>query len=568
MILFIFLSAAALSSLLFYLAFTSTPYSWVWAFGAFLPWLAMLRHHHLTRKQAGALGLLSGFTFYFIELYWVTNSIAGFTNLPSGLVMFLMILLALYMGIWPALFTSFWHWLSRHRDLDSGPASISAVLTGAAAWLLLEELRALFLGGFPWHPLGLTQLDNPLAAALYAGGGIRLLSALVVAGNLSLYFGLVFLRKKAYFGLVLHLLFAAALIAAPGLLSDKNDPHPRSSSTGSGLSSATLRLVVLQPNIAQKDKWRPQNRAAIIEKMLRLTEDSLTFRPDLVIWPEASLPLLLEPESAVFTRLEKLVRDKRFSLMLGAPRSPARAFGEPPKLYNSIFLFSPAGVQVYDKIKLVPYGEFTPLTTLFPFIGKLVPGLDYSAGRKQTNFTLELAGNPEAPGKTIKIAPSVCFEGVFPAFTANFFNQGADLLVNLTNDAWFGDSPGPRQHLKNLRPRALENNCYIVRCAITGISAIITPQGQLEQCLELNREGSLEAVIQLEKQPTFFTRHPRLPVLIAGLMLLFPGFRAARDLRRAFFAPAAKSDENRTRKTIPDGRDKPSPPADRHETRA
>ncbi|MEA3348156.1 MAG: apolipoprotein N-acyltransferase, partial [Pseudomonadota bacterium] len=163
-----------------------------------------------------------------------------------------------------------------------------------------------------------------------------------------------------------------------------------------------------------------------------------------------------------------------------------------------------------NKIKLVPYGEFTPLAEFFPFISKIVPGLDYTSGDKIHNFSL----------KQLKIAPSVCFEGVFPAFTARFFKAGANLLINLTNDAWFGDSPGPRQHLLNVRLRALENRCYIIRCANTGISAIINPQGEIEHQLPLNREGLIETVITPSRETTFFARHPNLPTIGAGFTVL------------------------------------------------
>jgi apolipoprotein N-acyltransferase len=210
--------------------------------------------------------------------------------------------------------------------------------------------------------------------------------------------------------------------------------------------------------------------------------------------------------------------------MLGSPRLITQPDSSEKKLFNSIFLISPTQpTQIYNKIKLVPYGEFTPLTTLFPFISKIVPGLDYSSGNKLKNFDF----------KGFRLAPSVCFEGVFPAFTAHFFAAGADLLINLTNDAWFGDSRGHRRQLMNSRLRALENRCTICRCANTGISAIITPDGRIEQQLPLNQAGIITAEVTGKQRPTFYARHPHLPSILAGLYLLLPLFLIFTHHRKA-----------------------------------
>ncbi|MCK5539690.1 MAG: apolipoprotein N-acyltransferase [Deltaproteobacteria bacterium] len=512
-----FPGAALCSAAALYLSFNLHSYSWIWAFIALIPLLAISEGTDSWHRACG-VGLLAGFSFNFIELFWITNSIAGFTSLPQAAVVIIMGLLALYMALYLAFFTGLWHYLRNLPALKSSFGEIVSALTAAAAWILFEDLRSGFLGGFPWHPLGLTQIDNPLLNWLLPWGGVRLISGLVVLGNIGLYLSARALFKKEgkkaglYAFCLLGPLLGLTLMAGTGTLAKATLQTPLPMPN----DSTSARIVVVQPNIPQKEKWLPENREKIIEKMIAMTRMGLEYNPDLVIWPEAALPLLLEKETALSERLQELVNQEQSSLMLGGPRYIAEPqknqAGETQKrLYNAIFLFTPDNPrQIYNKIKLVPYGEFTPLAEFFPFISKIVPGLDYTSGDKIHNFSL----------KQLKIAPSVCFEGVFPAFTAHFFKAGANLLINLTNDAWFGDSPGPRQHLLNIRLRALENRCYIIRCANTGISAIINPQGEIEHQLPLNREGLIETVITPSRETTFFARHPHLPTSGAGFTVL------------------------------------------------
>ncbi len=511
----LFLGVALGSATSLYLSFNLNNHSWAWAFIALIPLMALSEKSGSLLSACG-LGLLAGFSFNFIELFWVTNSIAGFTNLPQALVTIIMGLLALYMALYMALFTGLWHYLRNVSALKSPFGGVVSALTAAAAWMLLEDLRSSFLGGFPWHPLGLTQIDNHLLNWLLPWGSVRLLSGLIVLASTGLYLSTNALFKKEAKNAIFYTFFLLGPILGLALSAGTTTPTKTTPKTSE--APIPTKIVIIQPNIPQKEKWVPENREKIIEKMIAMTRQGLNSKPDLVIWPEAALPLLLEKETALCNRLQELVRKEQTSLMLGGPRYitvPLKNQAEEmqKRLYNSIFLFTPdKPLQVYNKIKLVPYGEFTPLAKFFPFISKIVPGLSYSPGDNIHNFTL----------KELNISPSVCFEGVFPAFTARFFGAGANILINLTNDAWFGDSPGPRQHLLNIRLRALENHCYIVRCANTGISAIISPQGEVEQHLPLNQEGLIEALVTPGKEATFFARHPDLPTTVAGIVLLLP----------------------------------------------
>ncbi len=520
---FVAFTASALSAIALYISFQGYHLSGIVSGFALIPLLAAIEKCP-SRRTACGLGLLTGFAFYYIELYWITNSIAGFTSLPPIIVTFVMALLALYMGLYLALFCGVWHSLNSLPIFATPGGKIIAALAGAAIWILLEDLRALFLGGFPWHPLGLTQIDNPLFTWLLPLGGVRLLSGLIIIINIGIYLcGRALLQKRirnaAFYGCTL--LIPVIGLALSSIYFHQSLTLPPTTTNSSKQNAAlhdenrSIRVALIQPNIPQKEKWRPENREKIINKMLSMSQQNLNFKPDLIIWPEAALPLLLEREPLIYNSLRRFTALNQTSLMLGSPRLISQPNTSEKKLFNSIFMISPSQpTQIYNKIKLVPYGEFTPLTTLFPFISKIVPGLDYSSGNELKNFDF----------KGLKIAPSVCFEGVFPAFTARFFAAGADILINLTNDAWFGDSPGPRQHLMNTRLRALENHCTICRCANTGISAIINPDGRIEQQLPLNQAGIITAEVTGKQKLTFYARHPHLPSILAGLYLLLPLF--------------------------------------------
>ncbi len=495
------LAAPLLSALLLCLSFNWYRGQFLAAF-ALIPLLAAAERSSCSR--AFRQGLIAGFVFYFIELHWIGQAISTYTSLPGFLVNPVLCLLALYLGFYVALFSSLWQFF---RVFESKRVYvITAILAAAAGWLLLEDIRSRLLGGFPWHPLALTQVDMPGVKGLFAYGGVRLISALIIMVNAGFYLLLENIRQNRPWQLckaaILLLLILTAVFFIPGYRLPPENP--------TGTYGKPLRVTIIQPNILQGDKWRREKRPAIIEKMLSISTPKDQAAIDLMVWPEASLPLFLVRNGQVFKRLLRFVRHYNLHLMVGGPGYAKPTRKQPATIYNSTFLISPNGkLHTYNKVKLVPFGEVTPLVSIFPFLNKVVPGPDCTPGAGVKNFVL---------GEQ-KFAPSICFEGIFPVFTARFFAAGAGFLVSQTNDSWFGKSQGPLQHLKNLRLRALENRCYIIRSANTGISAVIDPGGRVVKSLNLNQSGYLEAVVYPCLKPTFYAQHPYLPTIIALLIL-------------------------------------------------
>jgi len=273
--------------------------------------------------------------------------------------------------------------------------------------------------------------------------------------------------------------------------------------------SLPLKVSIIQPNIPQEEKWNPAYRErnfTILEQLsLETTATSTSEIPHLVIWPEASLPDFFQDAPLFRKRISASTRQGNFYLLAGSPQYDTNRAGK-HHYFNSALLFSPGGklIASYNKIKLVPFGEFTPLASFFPFLGKMVPGADFSTGRRQKPMDLN----------NFSLVPSICFEGIFPEFIATTMAKKAGFIVNITNDAWFGISSGPQQHLVNIRMRAIENQCYLLRCANTGISAIIKPDGRIIKQLPLGKRGKLEAIIYPTINPTLYARHPYLFILL------------------------------------------------------
>ena len=269
-------------------------------------------------------------------------------------------------------------------------------------------------------------------------------------------------------------------------------------------------IRVVQPNIDQKEKWNRNLYQNHFNKLLSLTKEKLPDEKIIVVWPEVALTMFLNEEKELLEYLKKVL-PQNIILVTGSLRREFNDSGY--KIFNSLFVLSNGELKYYDKIKLVPFGEFIPFKNILNLL-KLTPGsTDFSSGLKENRIKLNYDNNE------IFIEPSICFESIFQTFSYSKTN----LFVNITNDAWFGKTTGPTQHLAATVFRSIEKGLPIVRSANSGISAIINKNGQIIKSKKLNSSGYLESRINLGNNKTFFMKSGNFSLIVMILIIVSLG---------------------------------------------
>jgi apolipoprotein N-acyltransferase len=260
-------------------------------------------------------------------------------------------------------------------------------------------------------------------------------------------------------------------------------------------AASRVDVGVIQPSIEQTLKWDPAQHARILDAYEALTRQAAHPQAALVVWPETATTIFLRGDPGLVARLMNLAAELRTSILIG---SIDREDGPRGKFLNSAFLLTPQGITAkYDKIHLVPFGEYVPLSWLIGFVRSWAEFIsDFGSGRTETVFPLE-----GAPFGTV-----ICYEVIFPELFRRFVAEGAAFMVNITNDAWFGQTSGPWQHLSMLPLRAVENRVAIARAANTGVSAFVEPSGRIAQRLPLFDRGVLRGGVPLRARSTVYTR--------------------------------------------------------------
>jgi len=472
-----------------------------------------------------ALGYVTGLTFFWTALSWLTTV----TILGWFVLQFYM---AIYFALW-AWFCGLLRPREARRQLSAGKwdqmlaeARSTAALPRspwtkstnnlllafllAAAWTTQEWLRGWVFSGWGWNGLGVALHDTWPLIQIAEFTGVAGLSFMVAFAN-------VILVTTAY-RLVLearthttrpHFDLTLTMAAIVGVLTFGLRASQVSAPT------KPLRVAAVQANVPQNQKFDPQFTTKIFDKFRRLSEIALRSNPppDLLIWPESSMPgpVLIEPESNKFVM--DLAASAESDLLLGTIDEENRDF------YNAALLISDGGerVQAYRKVHLVPFGEYVPgrhrVPLLARIVGDQVPG-DFSAGREYTVFSLT--------NSDVQVAPLICFEDTIGELVRQFVlstetNPGANLLVDITNDGWFLHSAGSHQHLANAIFRCVETRRPMVRAANTGVTCFVNQSGRVTQVLRDESgstftEGVLTGEIKVptEHDLTFYTRHGEL----------------------------------------------------------
>lgn len=451
-------------------------------------------------KAASGLGWCFGFGQFFIGLIWMGEAFLVEAERFLFLLPFAITLLPAGLAFFPALAAGLAFW-ARQRFALTG---VSAALLMCLCLAIAAYLRSTILTGLPWN---LPVMG--WAGWLYLAQGVAFIGAHGLGFLALISAALLPLAGRARLvGLALPLLaFCLSLVQLHGRAT------PPATET---------RLIVMQPNIAQRDKWQPEKREAHIDKTFRLTRMAVAQAPDidLVIWPETALPALIDEGPGFGERLRALYpaeMKKRPHLLTGAIRRELGA--TKTAFYNSALLWSGEGYLLArsDKHQLVPFGEYLPLQDWLEALGfeqltRLRGG--YSAGAAHAR--LRAAGLPD-------MAMLICYEAIFPDLSAAA--PRPDVLINITNDGWFGHSIGPHQHVAQARLRAIEQGLPLIRAANTGISAGFDARGRLLQKLALGETGSLTLQLPQKLPPTLYARFG--DTLFFGLCFFVAGVTGA-----------------------------------------
>jgi apolipoprotein N-acyltransferase len=434
-----------------------------------------------------------GFACYVASLYWIAITLQHFADVRVVLAIIPMVLLA---GV-VALFTAAAFGMAA---LIAARLRFSLVVTLPIVWAAVEWIHTYFPIGFPWNLLGYAAYQNLTLIQFAEFTGIYGVSALIVLFNVVI-FTVVFRRgtprlQGISLGVLSAVVAAAWVFGALRIGELKNERSGRS-----------LKFAMVQGNIAQSIKWDPHFRESSFSVYVQQTEAAARLGADLIVWPEAAAAFFFQPTEqypAAFAddapyrqRLLQLAADTGNPILFGAPALAT----EDGRLgfYNRAYLVSGGGAITawYDKMQLVPFGEYVPLRSVLGyFVNRVVAGFgDMFAGRQQTIFDL----------KGARLGVLICYESIFPNLARTAVNRGADILVNITNDAWYGESSAPYQLLAMAAMRAVETKVPMVRVANTGISAVIGPSGQITARTPLFKRGTEIERVYFTPRRTVYT---------------------------------------------------------------
>jgi apolipoprotein N-acyltransferase len=429
------------------------------------------------------LGFLTGIISFLGILYWIIVAVHTYGNVPLILSGFILLLLVGYLSLFIGAFTFF----TRLIQMRSG---FQTVLFTPLLWVALEYLRSFLLTGFPWANLGYSQYLNLPFIQMADITGAYGLSFIILLVNATLFRVLHQWPKKAFpvKEVVLTVLILLGFLIYGYVKMGVVDREM--------IGNPSLRIGLVQGNIDQSIKWDESFQMETLKIYEKLSSRVAEEKPDLILWPETATPFFFQDAKEYQPFVLDISKKTNAFLLFGTPSYKARK-GKVDH-YNSAYLVSPSGELVgkYDKIHLVPFGEYVPLQDLLFFIGSLGEGIgDFKSGKEIFNFSL-----PQG-----QFGVLICFEIIFPDLSRRFVKKGANFLVTITNDAWFGRTSAPYQHFSMATFRAVENRVFIARAANTGITGFIDPRGKILKQGGIFTEEAINGTIRLSNQKTFYT---------------------------------------------------------------
>ena len=475
------------------------PFSWRFMV-VVSPAILMFLWRNCSPRRAFRRGYLFGLSFFGVGISWVFNSIYEFGNAPVILALAITLAFILFLSLYPALAGAL---IARFED---APELIRLVLVFPCGWVLTEWLRSWVITGFPWLLLGQAHLDTPLSGVVPVFG---VLGASWLSVTTS---GLVVLMLTGRSKLRWLSLVAIVCVWGGSYWLGK---VPWVEPAGS-----PFKVSLLQGNISQDAKWRPENRLATLNLYRDLTRKHLT--SDLIVWPESAVPMYYQQlERTFFLPLLEETRAKQTQLVVGVLYYDTSS----DRAYNSLVKLGDP-VEFYHKRHLVPFGEYMPLRGLLAWMDGFldIPMSDLGAGR----------GSPVLRLGELVAGVSICYEDAYGNEVIDAL-PAANFLINVSNDAWFGDSLAPHQHLEIASLRALETGRFLLRATNTGISAVINEHGEtLSRSPQFKTHVLTDTVIPMQGTTPFayWGNWAIVTLLVASLLIIAAGVQM-RNRRRA-----------------------------------
>ena len=482
------MATAVVSGLLLTAAFPKIGFDFL-AWGALVPLLWAV-----DGTRAGVafrIGFFFGLAHFLSLVYWVVPTMQIYGHLPLVLAFPILFLFAAFLALFPALFAV---GLSR---VSARPALLW--IAAPALWTAQELMRGHLFTGFPWELVGYSQFQRISLIQIADITGVHGVSFLVVLVNAAIYtLGGAAATRRSFASADRRRAAAACAIAFAAVAGALLYGGDRLSAIDAGVrSTETVRVALIQGNIAQELKWDRKFQLQTTEKYARLSISAKKQAPDLVIWPETATPFYF-PFHAVLSRIVlDAVHRTGADFLIGSPSFEEKA-GELVYFNSAYLVFADGTVEGrYDKVHLVPFGEYVPFKRYLPFLGKIVEHVgDFHSGPEGKTL----------PWKNRRLGVLICYESIFPELARAQAAAGADLLINITNDAWYGRSSAPFQHFSMAVFRAVENRRPLVRAANTGISGFIDAAGRVTDASPLFAEAVMTRPVAISSLKAPYTR--------------------------------------------------------------
>ena len=429
------------------------------------------------------LGTIAGLVYFCGTLYWVVGVMRTYGGLSFVVSVLVALLLSLYLSLYVGVFASFLRTGIRRLG-------VAAIWCAPFFWVATEWVRSSIGGGFPWALLGSSQASVLPVVQAASVVGVYGLSGLVVLVSAAAATVALSRDRRRWRGAGVVAL-AFALIVAGGLLRVS-----RGTLTAQGRA---VRAGLVQGSINQEDKHNPRLGGVILSRYLDLSRQAIALGADIVIWPEAATPFPLNLQTDLAAPIRQLAVESKVPFVIGTDEYVRGEGDLPDRYYNAAALVGADGRShgLYRKMQLVPFGEYVPLKRLLFFVGPLIESVsDFSAGDEAVVF--------DANGRRLSVA--ICYESVYPWIARAFVERGSELLLTITNDAWFGRSSAAYQHFEQGALRAVEQGRYVVRAANTGISGAVDPYGRVIARTDLFVPAAIAVDVRLVSARTIYSR--------------------------------------------------------------